>query len=318
VQAGISQRILFVRDMSWDDIDNPKTNKARTMFGFFKKKPAQQNHSPVGESQPEGQFINPIEASLTMLRMGRPDQIFEFMHALATSTVELALTENDPSSRPLVLVSADNYPTLAVFTQKERAAEFKKRHPEDRFFLPLPFTEVLKMLKKGAGIVINPYDEKMAYQMPPDMVDSIRPIFLGDRAEPGVLTAPQVPSAPPPLSKYRPGQVWAFHASTVAPGATLTILRVENHEQFGKIVHISVSGVRLPKGGTSIGHMPFAEASIDRSVTKMIHDGDGIVKTNEGYDQWREERGGVFTISVADGINSIKQAIAAQGGSFPG
>jgi hypothetical protein len=229
------------------------------------------------------------------------------MHVLATSTVELALSENNPASPPLALVSASNYSMLAVFTQEKRAAKCQEKHPEHRYFLRLPFTVALKQLKKGAGIIINPYEETMVYEMSPDMLDAIRPVLLG---ETGHAAGPPAISNPS-LSKYRPGQVWAFHSSTVAPGATLTILRVENHEQLGKIVHISVSGLRLPNGGTTIGHMPFAEVSIDRSVTKMIHDGDGIVKPNEGYDQWWEQRGGVFTISVAEGVNSIKQAFAA-------
>ena len=129
-----------------------------------------------------------------------------------------------------------------------------------------------------------------------------------DRARtPGTKAMP-----PPPLPKYLPGQIWAFKGSDAEPDATLTILRVDHIDQEGRIIHIAVSGLKLPHGGTAIGHMPFAEASIDRSVTTRLRDGGPVPDYSDGYEQWRSERGGFFTTTVAEGIDCIRQMIASR------
>lgn len=52
---------------------------------------------------------------------------------------------------------------------------------------------------------------------------------------------------------FIPEQVWTLHLDPSEPAATLTILKVETLEKIGDVVHISVSGVRVPGGVTRIG-----------------------------------------------------------------
>src|SRR5688572_21210724 len=103
---------------------------------------------------------------------------------------------------------------------------------------------------------------------------------------------------PATTSRYKPGQVWSFKTPADQPKALLTILRVESHPKLSNIVHIALSGVSLPNGGSDVQHMPFAEAAIDHSVTSLIREGDPLPGFQSGYDQWRQAfeagKGGIF------------------------
>lgn len=107
---------------------------------------------------------------------------------------------------------------------------------------------------------------------------------------------------------FRPGQVWTFHLDASEPAATLTILKVETHEKFGELVHISVSAVRVPGGVTRIGHLPMAREALARSVIAMIRT-DTAPPDLGGYQAWKEANGGVFTASVSEAMSFVRQAI---------
>ena len=49
-------------------------------------------------------------------------------------------------------------------------------------------------------------------------------------------------------------------------------------------------------------HMPFARAAIETSVTKLVKDSSEIPAYKDGYDEWRNACGGVYTISVAQAV----------------
>lgn len=120
-------------------------------------------------------------------------------------------------------------------------------------------------------------------------------------------------------STFRPGQVWSYRARPGEEDSTLTILKVETHPQLGTIVHVGVSGVRVraplaPDGyAREIGHMPFAEEALLRSVTARVRDGAPTEMGEEGYREWRRAfeagKGGVFTTGVAEGVGYVEQAL---------
>jgi hypothetical protein len=116
-------------------------------------------------------------------------------------------------------------------------------------------------------------------------------------------------------AKDRAGQTWRYHARPGEEGSTLTILRVDQDKKLGVIVHISVSGVRIEGAGRSndhIGHLPFAEAAIDRSVTTLVSQGQPS-PLPEGYTVWRHayerSHGGIFTVSVAEAVGFVEQSL---------
>jgi hypothetical protein len=130
----------------------------------------------------------------------------------------------------------------------------------------------------------------------------------------GIAVAQQAPVSPakkcaePQVtqdSKFRPGQVWAYQTREGEESSTITILRVESLPKIGVIVHVRLDGIRLKNcsGGpspTSIGHAPFAKDALDRSVTKLVEKRRALPEYEEGYNNWRQACGGVYTITVAE------------------
>ena len=112
-----------------------------------------------------------------------------------------------------------------------------------------------------------------------------------------------------PTSMFRAGQVWAIKAPTDQPNATLTVLRVENDGKVGTIIHIAVSGVSYGNGHTTIQHLPFTQAAVERSITTIERHFGPIPDFALGYRRWREEwdagSGDVFSITVADAIDAV-------------
>jgi hypothetical protein len=106
-------------------------------------------------------------------------------------------------------------------------------------------------------------------------------------------------------AKYSPGQVWNYRTREGEELSTITVLRVESLPKIGVIVHVRVEGIRLKNcsGGpspTTIGHAPFTRDALDRSVTKLVEQGHTLPDFEEGYNNWREACGGVYTIPVAE------------------
>jgi hypothetical protein len=109
--------------------------------------------------------------------------------------------------------------------------------------------------------------------------------------------------------KFHPGQVWEYHTRPREKKSTLTILKIESIPQLGVIVHIRVDKIRLRNcsGGPEpdkFEHMPFSRDAIDRSVVKLVKDHSDVPNFAEGYAEWREDCGGIYTISVAEAIQA--------------
>lgn len=107
-------------------------------------------------------------------------------------------------------------------------------------------------------------------------------------------------------TKYAPGQVWSYHNRKTEADATLTVLKVESLPKVGVVVHVRLDGIRLRNcsGGhepTQIEHAPFTREALDRSVVKLIRTGE-VPAFQDGYQNWREHCGGVYTITVAEMI----------------
>src|SRR3989442_16012576 len=75
-------------------------------------------------------------------------------------------------------------------------------------------------------------------------------------------------------SRYKVGQVWSYKTRPSEEQSTITIVKIETDPKLGKLVHISVTGLKIKNSDseleytTDIGHMPFAEKAIDKSVVK--------------------------------------------------
>jgi hypothetical protein len=79
---------------------------------------------------------------------------------------------------------------------------------------------------------------------------------------------------------------------------------------MGIIVHVRVDGlkVRNPRDEIvpSVEHMPFTRDALLMSVIRLLRSTDTL-PTMEGYDRWRADCGGVYTISVADAVSVMEK-----------
>src|SRR5262245_21445327 len=121
---------------------------------------------------------------------------------------------------------------------------------------------------------------------------------------------------------FSEGQVWAYKTRPGEEKSTLLINKVESHPKLGRIFHISVSGVRLKNarvpGGvtTELPHVPVSQATLEKSVTKLLRTSKPNPAYIEGYKEWKrafdDGKAGIFTISVAEIVDSVQTAISRQ------
>ena len=115
--------------------------------------------------------------------------------------------------------------------------------------------------------------------------------------------------------QFEVGQVWEYASRPGEDASTLTILRVDRPTESKAIVHIAVSGLHVknphaPGGFTSeIQHLPMDEAALQRSITTLSRKTLTVPDFSEGYKQWQEAKGGAFTVSVAEAVAFVEEAI---------
>ena len=122
------------------------------------------------------------------------------------------------------------------------------------------------------------------------------------------------------LSKFAPGQVWTYKTRPHENDSRVIIVGVDDDHEYGPIIHIYVSNLAIesssaPDGAIKfIGHMPFAEEALADSVAELEMEATQLPDYEEGYRLWREafekSEAGVFTTSVADGIDFIAKTVA--------
>lgn len=121
------------------------------------------------------------------------------------------------------------------------------------------------------------------------------------------------------MKEFRAGQVWSYETRSGEEPSRLVVCKVEPNEDLGPIIHIHVEGVAIKSPGSPdgvsrvIGHMPFAEESLRESVVTVEETRTQLPGYEEGYNTWKaafdEGGAGIFTISVADAVDLMEQAL---------
>lgn len=115
----------------------------------------------------------------------------------------------------------------------------------------------------------------------------------------GVLAAifGSAPERPP----YAAGQVWEYSTRPQDAESRIKIQQIEQAPN-GPIYHISMIGARIgPSGETSeVSHLPVSRQTLDASVTRLASPDIDFPDPAGGIAVWRENAGGVFTISLAE------------------
>jgi hypothetical protein len=113
-------------------------------------------------------------------------------------------------------------------------------------------------------------------------------------------------------ARFRPGQKWSYHTRAGEENSTVIVLKVEDGgAKVGTIVHIAVEDIKLRtpmRVQTRFPHLPISADALARSVTKLVAERVPLPDFAEGYAQWKQAQGGVFTIPVALILSSVEQA----------
>lgn len=121
------------------------------------------------------------------------------------------------------------------------------------------------------------------------------------------------------ITKFVEGQVWNYVTRPGESNSRIVIVRLDDDEEYGNIIHIHISDVEIPnpqapKGKTTyIAHLPYAEPALEKCVTALEKHAERLPDYEEGYRLWRKafEQGeaGVFDLPVQEAIDLVEQSI---------
>lgn len=104
--------------------------------------------------------------------------------------------------------------------------------------------------------------------------------------------------------EYAVGQVWAYQT---APGDEASLIKIQEVDTVGpkdqmEVFHISMIGLEVPwqDGPLVIQHLPVSRETLDASVTVQVESTAVFPDYREGRAVWEEANGGVFTITLAE------------------
>ncbi len=127
------------------------------------------------------------------------------------------------------------------------------------------------------------------------------------------------PEQSSPDERFKTGQVWKYNNRAGEDSSTLTILKTEKYEKGDTIIHIRVDAVRMfnPNMATGysdfIGHLPFSQKAISKSVTQLVGQNNNLPDFSEGYHQWKDAwdsgKGGYWTIDLKEAIEGVDSAM---------
>lgn len=124
-------------------------------------------------------------------------------------------------------------------------------------------------------------------------------------------------------SKYRVGQEWQYKTRPAEENSTLKILKIEEYPKTGKIIHISIRGLKIKNPGSPTGfaenlsHIPISEEALKKSVTGLKNETGKKPDSLEmdGYAHWKKEfdkgNAGIFTIPVSEIVSSLEESITS-------
>src|SRR5262249_9398074 len=113
------------------------------------------------------------------------------------------------------------------------------------------------------------------------------------------------------------GQVWSYKSRPGEINSTLTILKIEQYNDLGRVVHIRVDQIQMTnpvKGNviSDIPHLPFKEIAVQKSVTRLVRQSTSLPDFEEGYKTWKaaylQGQAGAFETTVGDTLNALLSA----------
>ena len=116
---------------------------------------------------------------------------------------------------------------------------------------------------------------------------------------------------------YAAGQVWAYQSAVGDEGSRIIIQEVD---QIGPeddpmvVYHISMTGVHVPGWSEplDVPHLPVLRETLDKSVIALASSDAGPFDYLEGKKIWAANNGGVFTITLAEIADFLRNLMISQ------
>jgi hypothetical protein len=111
------------------------------------------------------------------------------------------------------------------------------------------------------------------------------------------------------------GQVWTIKNAPV-PETQVMISLIEPYGTTDSAVHVGITGAglgTLPNGGVFNGeilHLPFERSALEQSLGELVAT-DRIPgpEFHAAYQQWKQAKGGLFNVGVADAIGLVFETL---------
>lgn len=107
--------------------------------------------------------------------------------------------------------------------------------------------------------------------------------------------------------------MWEYRTRPQDAGSLLKVQRVTMMGE-NRVYHISVVGVHFATPGIAgiLPHVPVSDKTLDASVTKLSAEKRDFPTSalDEGIEEWRAARGGVFTIPMSQIVGIIDEQTA--------
>ncbi|MEN3748479.1 hypothetical protein TPR58_14985 [Sphingomonas sp. HF-S3] len=119
----------------------------------------------------------------------------------------------------------------------------------------------------------------------------------------------------PERADYAVGQVWEYRTRPGEEGSLLSIRHAEKDPRGEPIYHIAIIGLKVHADDRAIEelpHLPVSRKTLDASVIRLATRTATFPDGSEGIATWREAKGGVFTISVAEIVETLEASLRTQ------
>ena len=118
------------------------------------------------------------------------------------------------------------------------------------------------------------------------------------------------------FGELAPGQVWIYDTREGEETSRAIILLIEHGTRHGDIAHIALRNVRISNPGRQppvidvVGHLPIAEEHA-RASLRVLEGAGPVPEFRDGYQQWKDDQGGVWTIPLKEVVSALEQALAS-------
>lgn len=121
---------------------------------------------------------------------------------------------------------------------------------------------------------------------------------------------------------FEAGQIWRYRTRAGEDQSRACIARVDMLDNGTPVFHLYLDGVRIANPHVADGsgiqtclpHVPVSLHTLQASLTELQASQQPMPDISEGWQQWKDAQGGIFTITLAEILDTIEQAMRGTAG----